>query len=241
MPLDPMPNNPKPDKKTKLDRTYTISLANRKARGSGHERLGEILVAAKALFLEQGVENVTTRRIAERVGISQAALFTYYKTKDDILGQLMLNAFQELARAIAEVDRTAADTLDWLRRGIAGYIAFGLQHPDEYRLAFMVMKQHKNAPDDEPGEGHRVGFPVFLQLERRVADAMAEGLVRRDLGPSMLVTQALWASIHGLVAILIARPRPHFPWEDHDALIKVQTELLLTGLLQGAQSQGAQP
>ena len=226
-----------PDRKdtAKSERTYTISLANRKARGSGHERLGEILAAAKELFLEQGGENVTTRRIAERVGISQTALFSYYKCKDDILARLIRDAFQELSAAMAEVDRTANDTRDWLRRGIAGYIAFGLKHPDEYRLAFMVIKSTRNParlePAESPGEGYRAGVPVFLQLEKRVGDAIAEGVIRRDLGSSMLVAQALWASIHGLVAILIARPEPHFPWASIPDLVNVQTEILLNGML----------
>ena len=216
----------------KSARTYTISLANRKPRGSGHERLGEILTAAKELFLKQGVENVTTRRIAARVGISQAALFSYYKTKDDILAQLIRNAFQELGKAIDEVDHAAVDTRDWLQRALAGYIAFGLKHPDEYRLAFMVIKSDRSHTNAEPpDEGYRVGVPVFLRLEKKVGEAIAEGVIRSDLGASMLVAQALWASIHGLVAILIARPKPHFPWEELNALVRVQTEMLLHGLL----------
>ncbi|PTB21910.1 TetR/AcrR family transcriptional regulator [Trinickia symbiotica] len=219
-------------------KTYTISLANRKARGSGHERLGEILAAAKALFLEHGFENVSTRKIAERVGISQTALFAYYKTKDDIFGQLIRDAFGELAQALAECDRTATDERDWMRRCVTGYVAFGLSHPDEYRLAFMVIKAYRkpyNAeqPDEneEVGEGTRVGVPVFMQLTKRIEQAIEAGVVRADLGPPLLVAQALWASIHGLVAILIARPRPHFPWEPLDELIRVQTDMLLNGLL----------
>jgi AcrR family transcriptional regulator len=225
-----------PVKKTKrLKGTYTISLAKRKSRGAGHERLGEILAAAKQLFLEQGAENVTTRKIAERVGISQTALFSYYKTKDDILAQLIRDAFQDLARTFAETERAASDARDWLRRCIEGYIAFGLEHPDEYRLAFMTIKSYRKPANAEQkaesGEGYRVGIPVFMQLEQRVREAMAEGVIRSDLGTSMAVAQALWASIHGLVAILIARPRPHFPWEDLSTLIKVETEMLLSGLL----------
>jgi AcrR family transcriptional regulator len=225
-----------PRKKTVTpDQTYVISLANRKARGSGHERLGEILAAAKALFLEHGFENVSTRKIAEQVGVSQTTLFAYYKTKDDILSKLIQDAFGELDRAIAEVDRTAKDPQDWLRRGIAGYIAFGLSHPDEYRLAFMVIKAYRkpyNAEQPEqPGAGTRVGIPIFLQLVDTVGKAMQTGVVRSDLGSPMLVAQALWASMHGLVAALIARPRPHFPWEDVDALIRVQTQMLLEGML----------
>ena len=123
-------------------KTYTISLANRKARGSGHERKGEILAAARSLFVEHGFENVSTRKIAERVGISQTALFAYFKTKDDIFGQLIRDAFGELAHALAEVDQQATDERDWLRRCIAGYIAFGLNHPDAYRLAFAFGDPH---------------------------------------------------------------------------------------------------
>ena len=222
-------------KRTAPARTYTISLANRKARGSGHERLGEILAAARALFLEHGFENVSTRKIAERVGISQTALFSYYKTKDDILGRLIRDAFEELDRAIAEVDRTATDLRDWLRRGIAAYIAFGLSHPDEYRLAFMVIKAYRKPYNlDQPeqtSEGTRVGVPIFLRLVETVDQAIKTGVIRADLGSPMLVAQALWASMHGLVAALIARPRPHFPWEDVDALIEVQMKMLLDGML----------
>jgi AcrR family transcriptional regulator len=224
-------------KTTSPEQTYTISLANRKARGSGHERLGEILAAAKALFLEYGVENVATRKIAERVGISQTALFTYYKTKDDILTQLIREAFEQLGQALTEANQTASDHRDWLRRAIEGYIAFGLSHPDEYRLAFMVIKAYRkpyNAEHPEaPGEGTRVGLPVFLQLMTKVDEAIKAGVIRNDIGSPMLVAQAFWASIHGLVAILIARPRPHFPWEEHDDLVKAQTEILLNGMLSG--------
>jgi AcrR family transcriptional regulator len=224
-----------PRKKTAApNRTYTISLANRKARGSGHERLREILTAARELFLKDGFENVSTRKIAERVGISQAALFAYYKTKDDIFAQLIRDAFGELDHAMNEVDRTAADLRDWLRRGIAGYIAFGLGHPDAYRLAFMVIKAYRkpyNAEQPEPpGEGTRVGVPVFLRLVEKVGEAIKAGVIRNDLGSPMLVAQSLWVSMHGLVAALIARPRPHFPWEDVNALIHVQTVILLDGM-----------
>ena len=226
-----MPRN----RRTAPGRTYTISLANRKPRGAGHERLAEILAAARKLFLEHGFENVSTRKIAERAGISQTALFAYYKTKDDILSKLIRDAFEELDRAIAEVDRTATDHRDWLRRGIAGYIAFGLSHPDEYRLAFMVIKAYRKPYNveqtEQPGEGTRVGVPIFLRLVEKVGEAIKAGVIRNDLGSAMLVAQALWASMHGLVAALIARPRPHFPWEDVNALIPVQTNILLDGML----------
>jgi AcrR family transcriptional regulator len=214
-------------------------MANRKARGSGHERLAEILDAAKALFIEHGVENVSTRMIARQVGISQAALFNYYKNKDEVLTQLMQEAFSELSQVFTDVSRDAVDTRDWFRRCIAGYASFGLKHPDEYRLAFMVIKAHKTGTTQPTGTVQKIGMPIFLQLQARVAEAISQGVLRSDLGPPMLVAQALWASMHGLVALLIARPRPHFPWEDYEALIRTQTELLLDGVT--AKRRGSTP
>jgi AcrR family transcriptional regulator len=217
---------------SKSERTYTISLANRKSRGSGHERMGEILAAASALFVEYGFENVSTRKIAEKVGISQAALFTYYKTKDEIFSRLVQDAFDELGRSLGEIEAQATDGRDWLRRCVAGYIAFGLGHPDEYRMAFMIMKPHHRNPElPMPlGGGHQVGMAVFGQLIAKVAQLMNDGVIRSDLGPPSLVAQILWGSIHGLVAALIARPKPHFPWDDPEVLARTQAEILLSGL-----------
>ena len=69
-------------------RTYLVSLENRKKRGSGCERPAEILKAARELFLENGVANVTTRQIAARVGISQTALYVYFANKEQMLERL---------------------------------------------------------------------------------------------------------------------------------------------------------
>ena len=228
----PPPTMPRQQTKPPL-RTYTISLAHRKARGSGHERLPEILAAARNLFAELGVENVTTKQIAARVGISQAALFGYYRNKDEIFARLMQDAFADLAGTLDEIDREATDAVDWLRRLIEGYIAFGLARPDEYRLALMVIKRRGT-----PGEATAptdtvlaIAYPLFQRLERKIAEAMEAGRVRQDPGSPGLVAQALWASIHGLTALLIARPRPNFPWDDRQSLIRAQTEMLLQGIL----------
>lgn len=52
----------------------TAATGGRKKRGEGHTRREEILQAAKELFLEQGYEATTIRRIADRVGVSAPPL-----------------------------------------------------------------------------------------------------------------------------------------------------------------------
>ena len=79
-------------------KSYVVSLENRKRRGFGHQRPEEILSAARALFLEHGAENVTTRQIAARVGISQTALYVYFKSKEEMLDRLVTGALPKLGR-----------------------------------------------------------------------------------------------------------------------------------------------
>ncbi len=72
--------------------TVLATKSERKPRGQGASRRGEILDAAKRLFLTEGFERATIRKIAASVGVSSAALYLYFPDKDAIL------------RAIAEFD-----------------------------------------------------------------------------------------------------------------------------------------
>ena len=49
----------------------------------------QILLAAAALFVEQGFAGTSTRAIAEAVGIRQASLYYHFAGKDDILAELL--------------------------------------------------------------------------------------------------------------------------------------------------------
>ncbi len=121
-------------------RAYLISLDHRKPRGSGCERPAEILKAARELFLKQGVENVTTRQIAARVGISQTALYVYFASKEEMLDALAEDAWRGLSAALAAADPdddAAADPIARLRAVLSAYMGFWLRHADDFRIVFM--------------------------------------------------------------------------------------------------------
>ena len=61
--------------------------------------------AAADLFLEKGVENVTLSEIASQVGYSKSSLYSYFKSRDDIISYLVELAdeeFQEIESFITE-------------------------------------------------------------------------------------------------------------------------------------------
>ena len=73
----------------------------------------EILDAAAELFTTQGFASTSTRSIADAVGIRQSSLYHHFKTKDDILEDLLegtVSAGLKFARAVAALPAATPDT-----------------------------------------------------------------------------------------------------------------------------------
>ena len=64
----------------------------RKAKGDGHLRRAEILRAAEAIFVRDGYQGATIRKIADEVGVSSTALYMHFRDKDEILIEIAENA-----------------------------------------------------------------------------------------------------------------------------------------------------
>lgn len=60
------------------------------------------LLAAIELFSQQGFDGTSTAQIAERAGVSQATIFKYYKTKEDLLNAVVEPVISELCPKIQE-------------------------------------------------------------------------------------------------------------------------------------------
>jgi AcrR family transcriptional regulator len=212
----------------------TVVATGRKRRGEGHTRREEILQAAKELFLEQGYDSTTIRRIADRVGISAPALYLYFKDKEALMLALCDQTFGHLLEAIGELEKTVADPRERVRRFGEAYARFGLTHPDEYRLVFMgahipeSMRKvgHRAATDDptKPGIG---GALVFSRLVAILKEIEAGGTKLNY--PADTCAELCWMGIHGLVAAFIMKPE--FPWSDRELLIKGMLDIHLKGML----------
>ncbi len=84
------------------------------AQGAGRPRLSdrkrpgetareEILDAAAELFTNRGYASTSTRRIAEAVGVRQATLYHYFRTKDDILEALLSTTVAPMLEAATTI------------------------------------------------------------------------------------------------------------------------------------------
>lgn len=202
----------------------------RKARGHGHERRSEILTVAKQLFISEGYETVTTRQLAERVGLSQTGLYVYFRNKEEILAELRQSTFQRLAVRLNDIVATRARGTAMLKRLLAGYMEFALENADEYQLTFMVthasLKHHEEKNLDRPVADQPVAIQTFLTFRDQLAKLIEGGVLRP--ADATVTAQTLWGALHGLATLLITLPS--FPWADHRLLIDTLVDTLVRGL-----------
>ena len=169
----------------------------RKPRGQGPSRRGEILDAAKRLFLQQGVQHATMRRIAADVGVSSTALYVYFPDKPAILDAIAEEMFEALLVALAESRELEDAPLPRLRAGLRAYVDLALSRPDEYRLIFEAKSQKACGESEAAGRS-------FDTLQRNVAELVDNGQFAQ--ADPLAVAEALLACAHGVVMLLLNQP-----------------------------------
>lgn len=212
----------------------TAATGGRKKRGEGHTRREEILQAAKELFLEQGYDSTTIRKIADRVGVSAPALYLYFQDKEQMMLALCDQTFGHLIESVGEIEKSVAEPRDRIRQFGEAYLRFGLKHPDEYRLIFLgsnvpesVRKVGHRMPTDDPTRPGVNGSIVFQRLVSVLVEAEASGLKLNY--PADTCAELCWMGMHGLASALILKPE--FPWSNRDLLINGMLDMVLKGII----------
>jgi AcrR family transcriptional regulator len=196
----------------------------RKAKGDGHLRRAEILSAAERIFVADGYEGATIRKIADEVGVSSTALYMHFRDKDEILLEICTDAIQSLLDINTEISARPIDSVTRVRMMLEAYVQFGLHHPNAYRLVFCdspLASVEKRAITGD------LGAQCFERFSSVVREISAEGRLRT--GDPKTVAQILWVGCHGVAAMMITRPT--FDWAEPEEMMRVMIDGLLFGLI----------
>src|SRR5262249_54891692 len=113
----------------------------------------EILDAARSLFVKEGYEHVSMRKIAERIEYAPGTIYLYFRDKADIMERLCEETFSKLAQKMWAINADPSNPLEGLRRGVRTYIQFGIDNPNHYIVTFVQAKQ---IPEDrQPKAGQQ--------------------------------------------------------------------------------------
>jgi AcrR family transcriptional regulator len=174
----------------------------------------EILDAARDLFIQEGYQNVSMRKIAEKIEYSPTTIYLYFRDKAELLFQICEETFAGLLQTLEAIGEGESDLIASLKQGLRAYVEFGLAHPNHYLLTFVLRHDHADFPDDFAFEDS-TGARAFNHLRTMVQKCVDKGALRQT--DVEATSQALWAAAHGVTSLLIVHD--DFPFVDRDVLI----------------------
>ena len=118
----------------------------------------QILVAARELFVNEGYENVSMRKIADKIEYSPTTIYLYFKDKADLLDSVCQETLLSLLNTLDELKKDKSDPVETLRKSGRVYVAFGLKYPQDYKLTFVIRPQFQKGLGLQEGS---IGEKVF--------------------------------------------------------------------------------
>ncbi len=183
----------------------------------------QILDAARELFFEEGYGNVSMRKVAEKIEYSPTTIYLYFKNKTDLLIAISENILNDLLDTLQALSEDSRDPLRNLRSSAKAYAEFGLSHPKDFELIFIIRPQYQEGLRLTEGSA---GERAFRYLRTMVSACVRQNKFRQ--ADVETTAQALWSAMHGVTSLLIAYP--DFPWIEKEALIDMTIDTMLEGL-----------
>lgn len=185
----------------------------------------EILDAASELFVRNGYENVSMRRIADKIEYSPTTIYLYFKDKAELLEEVCRETFARLVQRLSKILEQPGDPVERLKRGLIAYIEFGLENRHQYRATFM-MPLPEGFDHEKYHQADSPGMQAFSFLTRGLTECIQAGKMKTMNVD--LAAQTLWAGIHGITALLITHEL--FPWVGREKVIHSTVDTLVAGL-----------
>jgi AcrR family transcriptional regulator len=155
-----------------------------------------ILEASMQLFVAEGFNNVSIRRIADIIEYSPTTIYLYFKDKDEIffnLHEMGFEKFREMNSNLAAI----VNPLARLHKMGENYIQFGLENHEFYDLMFI--QQEPMDKLTEMGCEWENGDAALTLLRNTLTECMEKGYIAP--ADPILLSLFVWSSVHGLVSL----------------------------------------
>lgn len=158
-----------------------------------------LLQAATLIIREAGVDGLSMRKLADRVGVSRTAPYHHFRDKQALLSALALQGFRQYSQQIeALCSDSDLDGAQRLEQFVRHYLAFALDNPELYALMFgQPLWKSGNPSDALRTEAYR----AFRDFVSRVADWQQQGVLPSGC-EALRFAQVAWSTLHGLCRLV---------------------------------------
>jgi AcrR family transcriptional regulator len=158
----------------------------------------EVKQAALAQLAQGGPAALSISAIGKQLGVSGPALYRYFASRDELLTELVIDAYDELAAALAGADPGQAAGRDprvRLEAIARAYRAWALAQPHRYRLLYGPPLPGYDAHAQRLVEAAQASMTVLLEIIRELGDHATT-----PPGPPLAAQLSAWAHTHSLDA-----------------------------------------
>jgi AcrR family transcriptional regulator len=186
----------------------------------------EILNSARELFINDGYEKFSMRKLAEKIGYSPTTIYLYFKNRDDLLFAVFEEVAEQFLSKLSHIRLVQSKPLDALRQAMLYLVEFAFDNPNQYKLFFLT-KPNVYGTQEEFMKRESMARNSYFEFRKIVEVCIGEGKLRSmDID---VLTQVLATAPHGLIVMTLYRDS--FPWVDR----KILATTLVDGLLRGFQ------
>ena len=184
----------------------------------------EILDTARELFINEGYEKFSMRRLAEKIDYSPTTIYLYFKNKDDLLFAICEDFFSNFFAELNHIRAVSQDPVDTLRQAFLYLMNFGLKNPNQYKLIFFTKSVYGTR--EELVEQESMARNTYFVFKKIVQDCINAGKLRK-IEVDVIVDTLSMAS-HGVIAKNIHCA--NFSKKRSDIAAHTLVDILLLGL-----------
>lgn len=174
-----------------------------------HGDLASSLIAtATTMIKEDGIEALSLRKLAQRIGVSRTAAYHHFTDKNDLLAAIAAQGFclwQSQAESI--FTQTNVPELEKFHQFVHYYVAFATQNSAIYQLMFgSTLWKHATSTgvlDEQSTQKLKsVAYPSFQYQVEMIKHWQAQGILA-NTESSLRLAQVTWATLHGIAQLVI--------------------------------------
>ena len=162
------------------------------------EQREKILACACELYLADGLDGFSMRKLARSLGVTAPALYRHYESKERVLFAVVGEGYRQLIQYLYRA-LEAPTPEERFRLADDGYLEFALRHPRYYEVLFTGLGTL--GEDQVPKEVAAQGCAVGQFWNDRVRECIEAGLLREGEGEAIGMT--LWGHAHGLISLYL--------------------------------------
>lgn len=169
------------------------------ARPKSENKRNAILDAATRVFAERGLTSAPTSEISKQAGVAEGTLFTYFRTKEDLINDLYREIKLELADAMMLGFPRRKSVRARLRHVWDCYVNWGVKNPDRRKVLAQLLVSGMLSK-----ESIEAGSAPFIAIQSMTRDAIEQHILRGDL-PIELISKVLGALAEATMDLIASK------------------------------------